>query len=100
MDSSDRKRKWDEPAGDVKPDVKPSGGSNDAAAQAAAIAAKIAASLRGPAGALGNELVKTEQKEEGFVKDIEINDLRNRYVLTKGSTQKQVSSGCKISISS
>ena len=90
MDSSDRKRKWDEPVGDTKPDIKPSG-SSDAAAQAAAIAAKIAASLRGPAGAQGHELVKTEQKEEGFVKDIEINDLRNRYVLTKGSTQKQVS---------
>lgn len=26
-----------------------------------------------------------------FVKDIEINDLRNRYVLTKGATQQQVS---------
>jgi hypothetical protein len=31
------------------------------------------------------------EREEGFIKDIEINDLKNRYVLTKGSTQKQVS---------
>ena len=92
MDSADRKRKWDEPAGDTEPEVKPpvASGSSDAASQAAAIAAKIAASLRGPPGAQGHELVKTENKDEGFVKDIEINDLRNRYVLTKGSTQKQV----------
>ena len=25
-----------------------------------------------------------------FIKDIEVNDLRNRYLLTKGSTQKMV----------
>ena len=25
-----------------------------------------------------------------FIKDIEVNDLRNRYTLTKGSTQKMV----------
>jgi len=25
-----------------------------------------------------------------FIKDIEVNDLRNRYILTKGSTQKMV----------
>jgi hypothetical protein len=32
-----------------------------------------------------------KQPDDGFVKDIEINDLRNRYLLTKGPTQKQVS---------
>ncbi len=85
MDGADRKRRWDEPADDTTATSK----ANDAAAAAAAIAAKIAASLR-PGGA-GNELVKREGFDEGFVKDIEINDLRNRYVLTKGSTQKQVS---------
>lgn len=61
--------------------------ANDAAAQAAAIAAKIAASLR--PGVQGNEVMKKEDAG-GFIKDIEINDLRNRYVLTKGPTQKQV----------
>jgi hypothetical protein len=86
MDGADRKRRWDEPAGDETPDPR----ANDAAAAAAAIAAKIAASLR--PGAAGSELVKREGHDEGFVKDIEINDLRNRYVLTKGSTQKQVGS--------
>lgn len=89
MDAADRKRKWDEPAGDGAIENR----ANDAAAAAAAIAAKIAASLR--PGAAGNELVKREGFDEGFVKDIEINDLRNRYVLTKGSTQKQVSAAFK-----
>lgn len=86
MDAADRKSRWDD-----QPSSTPPAGGNDAAAAAAAIAAKIAASLR-PTGAQGNELVKRENGEEGFIKDIEINDLRNRYVLTKGSTQKQVSS--------
>lgn len=29
-------------------------------------------------------------RRDSFVKDIEINDLKNRYVLTKGATQQQV----------
>lgn len=32
-----------------------------------------------------------KSEDEGFVRDIEVNDLRNRYVLTKGPTQKKVS---------
>ncbi|ORY30342.1 hypothetical protein BCR39DRAFT_529272 [Naematelia encephala] len=83
--AEDRKRRWDEPGSDSP--AAPTTPSNDAAAAAAAIAAKIAASLR--PGVLGTELVRREQ-EEGFIKDIDINDLRNRYVLTKGSTQKQI----------
>lgn len=32
-----------------------------------------------------------DAKHDGeFTQDIEINDLRNRYMLTKGSTQQQV----------
>jgi hypothetical protein len=30
-----------------------------------------------------------------YIKDIEVNDLRNRYLLTKGSTQKMVNSPCE-----
>jgi len=30
------------------------------------------------------------QQDGDYIKDIEINDLRNRYTLTKGSTQKMV----------
>ena len=29
-----------------------------------------------------------------YIKDIEVNDLRNRYTLTKGSTQKMVNTPC------
>ena len=29
-----------------------------------------------------------------YIKDIEVNDLRNRYTLTKGSTQKMVNISC------
>lgn len=83
MDSADRKRRWDEPAGDTE------SRAVDTAA-AVALAQKIAASLKAnaAAGPTGQELVKRDEGD--FIKDIEINDLRNRYVLTKGSTQKQV----------
>ena len=29
-----------------------------------------------------------------YIRDIEVNDLRNRYTLTKGSTQKMVNTPC------
>lgn len=32
-----------------------------------------------------------------YIKDIEVNDLRNRYTLTKGSTQKMVNTPCCLS---
>ena len=85
---AERASRWDAPSSSTSAtttDTKPS----DAATAAAAIAAKIAASLR--PGVAGNELMKREKEEGDFVRDIEINDLRNRYVLTKGPTQKQVS---------
>jgi hypothetical protein len=82
----ERKSRWGEPSSSDA--TKTEEEISAAATQAAAIAAKIAASLR--PGVVGNELVRREQ-DEGFVKDIEVNDLRNRYVLTKASTQKQVS---------
>jgi hypothetical protein len=59
----------------------------DAATAAAAIAAKIAASLQ----PTGGELVLRAPEEGDYVKDIDINDLRNRYVLTRVQTQRQVS---------
>ncbi|WVQ98087.1 hypothetical protein IAU59_005209 [Kwoniella sp. CBS 9459] len=97
MSEADRRSRWDDPAanaavaGSSSTPPAPAGadgGASDAAARAAAIAAKIAASLR--PGVQGNEIVKKEKDEGDFVKDIEVNDLRNRYVLTKGSTQKQI----------
>ncbi|KAF8645073.1 hypothetical protein AX16_008131 [Volvariella volvacea WC 439] len=56
--------------------------ASEAAATAAAIAAKIAAQLA--SGAL------KENHEGEFAKDVDINDVRNRYMLTKGSTQQQI----------
>ena len=79
------KRKWDQPAGDDSGSSKvaktdESKTASEAAAAAAAIAAKIAAQFA--SGALGDG--------EEFTQDIDINDVRNRYLLTKGSTQEQV----------
>lgn len=83
---SSSKSKWDQP-GPVNDDksasdstTKDGKSASDAAAAAAAIAAKIAAQFA--SGAL---------KDEGaFQKDIDINDVRNRYMLTKGSTQQEI----------
>ncbi|KAJ7860485.1 hypothetical protein B0H14DRAFT_2745048 [Mycena olivaceomarginata] len=80
------KRKWDQAA----PDAKEAGeepapkkqelsiDAQEAAARAAAIASKIAAQF----GELG--------AEEAFSQDVDINDVRNRYMLTKASTQQQI----------
>nr|OQO18624.1 hypothetical protein B0A51_14214 [Rachicladosporium sp. CCFEE 5018] len=86
----------------------------DAAAAAAEAAARINASLQGKkgvqhvdvppvrsaqspsagpsvkspsAGGLNDEIY---QQDGDYIKDIEVNDLRNRYTLTKGSTQKMI----------
>jgi len=59
--------------------------ASEAAAAAAAIAAKIAAQFASGGFDLGKE-------EAEFTHDIDINDVRNRYLLTKGSTQEQVRS--------
>ncbi|KAJ6485648.1 hypothetical protein C8R45DRAFT_829396 [Mycena sanguinolenta] len=81
------KRKWDQAAPDAKdaateePAPKKqelSIDAQEAAARAAAIASKIAAQF----GELG--------AEEAFSQDIDINDVRNRYMLTKATTQQQI----------
>lgn len=40
-----------------------------------------------PSGTLNDEIY---QQDGDYIRDIEVNDLRNRYTLTKGSTQKMV----------
>lgn len=101
------KRKWDQPAdGDSAKDAPPpnkmartenersvspsaNGGppggrsASDAAAAAAAIAAKIAAQFANSGGA-------ADGHGDEFTHDIDINDVRNRYLLTRGSTQDQI----------
>lgn len=82
------KRKWDQPAegATTTAPVDDTKSANDAAAAAAAIAAKIAAQFA--AGGL------KDGHEADYQKDIDINDVRNRYVLTKGSTQQEVCMSC------
>ena len=92
--SSSSKRKWDQAAPEVDSEEVPSKATkteetktaSEAAATAAAIAAKIAAQFaNGGTGGGGKDPYDGE-----FTHDIDINDLRNRYLLTKGSTQQQV----------
>lgn len=65
--------------------------ASTAAAAAAAIAAKIAAQYSNSAvGGTGGLLGPKDIHDGDFTQDIDINDVRNRYMLTKGSTQQQV----------
>jgi hypothetical protein len=85
------KSKWDQPASgtgadessESKPVVKDSKSASEAAAAAAAIAAKIAAQFAN--GTLGQK-----DHENDYCRDIDINDVRNRYLLTRGSTQQTI----------
>ena len=89
------KRKWDEaaPEGADGPSAKATKveegkSASEAAAAAAAIAAKIAAQFAsGGSGAVGGA---KDPHDAEFTHDIDINDVRNRYLLTRGSTQQQV----------
>jgi hypothetical protein len=103
--SSDRKRKWDMPATGSEKDsgempskvTKTDDGKSatEAAAAAAAIAAKIAAQFAGGGVTTTGGGVLKDSKDPHdaeFTKDIEINDVRNRYLLTRGSTQQQIHS--------
>lgn len=49
--------------------------------------AKSPSAAAADSGALNVEIY---QQDGDYIKDIEVNDLRNRYTLTKGSTQKMV----------
>lgn len=96
------KRKWDQAAPDAhaesevplkvtKTDEVKS--ASEAAAAAAAIAAKIAAQFSAGGSAPGSiQIGQRDPHDAEFTHDIDINDVRNRYVLTKGSTQAEVCS--------
>ena len=52
---------------------------------------KSASPANADAGDGGHLLKEGIYEQDGdFIKDIEVNDLRNRYTLTKGATQKMV----------
>ncbi|RDB18438.1 Uncharacterized protein C30D11.14c [Hypsizygus marmoreus] len=101
------KRKWDQtgltedespsPTKLQKSEEKESKTASDAAAAAAAIAAKIAAQFA--SGALGNVPGGKDLHGGDYTKDIDINDVRNRYMLTKGSTQTQINEETGASVS-
>ena len=85
------KRKWDQaaPSADVDspakaPKTDEGKTASEAAAVAAAIAAKIAAQFAGTPG--GIMLGPKDPHDGDFTHDIDINDVRNRYLLTKCST--------------
>jgi hypothetical protein len=99
------KRKWDQPASETSDnpakiskiddgsDFKVSNNnsnSNEAAVAAAVIAAKIAAQFGG-SNVEGSLIAGRDPHDAEFVQDMDINDVRNRYLLTRGSTQTQVS---------
>lgn len=92
--SSSAKRKWDQQGPEDSPPVKAiktedsqtaSKNASEAAAAAAAIAAKIAAQF-----SASGALPPKEVHDAEFTHDIDINDVRNRYMLTKGQTQADV----------
>ncbi|KAG8801564.1 hypothetical protein FRC16_000169 [Serendipita sp. 398] len=105
------KRKWDQ-TGDSNEDppskvskTEDGKSASEAAAAAAAIAAKIAAQFSASGTASTTAPTQTVPKASGaaivtddkrkdphdseFTCDIEINDVRNRYMLTKGATQQE-----------
>ncbi|THH15244.1 hypothetical protein EW146_g5203 [Bondarzewia mesenterica] len=69
------------------------------AAAAAAIAAKIAAQFSGAGSAGGLTPGQKDPFDAEFTHDIDINDVRNRYMLTKGATQTQIHEETGASIS-
>lgn len=93
------KRKWDQAAPELDSEVpskvtktEDTKSASEAAATAAAIAAKIAAQFANGGGG-------KDPYDGDFTHDIDINDLRNRYLLTKGSTQQQIHEDTGASVS-
>ncbi|KAH7910052.1 hypothetical protein BJ138DRAFT_1173370 [Hygrophoropsis aurantiaca] len=105
------KRKWDQAAPDAPTNetdypakaskVDEGKSASEAAAAAAAIAAKIAAqfSAGGASGVFGNQIGMRDPHDGEFTHDIDINDVRNRYMLTKGSTQTEINEETGASVS-
>lgn len=96
------KRKWDQagPEGEAgdetptkAPKVEDGKTASEAAAAASAIAAKIAAQYA--AGGIPSGSGLKDPHDAEFTYDIDINDVRNRYTLTKGTTQQEV---CRVAI--
>ncbi|KAG7094225.1 hypothetical protein E1B28_007832 [Marasmius oreades] len=98
------KRKWDQASTNID-EAAPiskvektddSKTASEAAAVAAAIAAKIAAQFAGGTGLTG---AMKDPHDAEFTHDIDINDVRNRYLLTKSSTQQEIHEDTGASVS-
>ncbi|KAG8221115.1 hypothetical protein J3R82DRAFT_2642 [Butyriboletus roseoflavus] len=94
------KRKWDQAAPEAFAEsevpfkatkTEEGKSASEAAAAAAAIAAKIAAQFSAGGSAPGSiQIGQRDPHDAEFTHDIDINDVRNRYVLTKGLTQSEI----------
>jgi hypothetical protein len=103
------KRKWDQAAPDAQSDgdlpskaikIDEGKSASEAAAAAAAIAAKIAAQFSAGGSAAGSiQIGQRDPHDAEFTHDIDINDVRNRYMLTKGSTQSEINEQTGASVS-
>ncbi|KAF9233847.1 hypothetical protein BU15DRAFT_90194 [Melanogaster broomeanus] len=103
------KRKWDQAAPDTQSDgdlpakvikIDEGKSASEAAAAAAAIAAKIAAQFSAGGSAAGSiQIGQRDPHDAEFTHDIDINDVRNRYMLTKGSTQSEINEQTGASVS-
>lgn len=67
--------------------------SSDLSSQPSSAAGAEKSPAPGDGKAVNDEVY---QQDGDFIKDIEVNDLRNRYTLTKGSTQKMVNTLCPV----
>ncbi|KAK5156629.1 hypothetical protein LTS14_004841 [Recurvomyces mirabilis] len=113
FDRRSRSPQRDEESSAVKSVESPADKNGNAAAAAAAAAAKINASINAKKGiqhvdvppirptespsadagateTSGTLNADIYQQDGDYIRDVEINDLRNRYTLTKGSTQKMI----------
>jgi hypothetical protein len=71
---------------DVPPIISPTPPATKSASPGAAPAGNSASTVNG----------EMYIADGDYIRDIEVNDLRNRYTLTKGSTQKMVNIPCVI----
>ena len=89
------KRKWDQAGQEDDAQaskaskIDESKSASEAAAAAAAIAAKIAAQFAGSPGSTMFGSMR-DPHDGAFTKAIDINDIRNRYLLTRSTTQDQI----------
>ncbi|CEP07413.1 hypothetical protein [Parasitella parasitica] len=90
-EANNRKRKWDQDDhSDASPTAKVSKVEADPSKAVSEAAARINAMLAQKGISLHEDGESSAEHTGEFVKDIPINDLKNRYMLTRGATQTQI----------